>query len=154
MELIITSDMTKGWEDPSLLPESVKRYMPTEERRRDKHLRTIEDIESDTAIKEERDMHEKFMQWLNLNEIYYLQSRMDKKSTIRKGQPDFCITHQGYAVHIEFKYGDNIPSEAQITCIGDIMRGGTPVHVCFSVADAIAKTRRAVLDRPPLAIDK
>ena len=94
--------------------------------------------------KHEKQMHEDFIQWLNLNEIYYIHSRMDKKSTIAKGAPDFTIIHQGIGFFIEFKTPQNTLSEEQKAHAKKIMASGTDYFICYAAQEAIEVTRKQI----------
>jgi hypothetical protein len=91
--------------------------------------------------KNEKAMHDLFSQWLRLNGIPYIHARMDKKSTIQKGWPDFTMLYQGRALCVEFKAMGGAPSEEQESVIQSLTKTGTTVLVCWLVSAAILETR-------------
>ena len=118
------------------LPESFRKRMAPETR---KALRCPTQPEADAKQERvaERKMHEQFEQWLRLNEILYVHSRMDRKSTIREGWPDFSVFRNAVSCFIEFKVPGKVPEPEQRECINELSNNGFPVIVAYSVADAI-----------------
>lgn len=118
------------------LPENFRRRLAPETR---KALQCPTQPEADAKQERvaERKMHEQFEQWLRLNEIPYIHSRMDRKSTIREGWPDFSLFRHGVSCFIEFKVPGKLPEPKQKECINELMHNGFPVLVAYSVALAI-----------------
>ena len=119
------------------LPENIRRRMTAETR---KELDQPTQHEADTAgaRKSERLLHHTFEAWLRLNEIPYIHSRMDRKSTIREGWPDFTVFRHGVVCFIEFKIAGNGLSEHQEGVIKELQRATFLPLVTGSVSDAIA----------------
>jgi hypothetical protein len=108
--------------------------------------------ETTDDIKAERDLHDKFEAWLRVHQngpIPFVHSRMDRKSTIREGWPDFTVMFNGAAAcrgpeqspHscccIEFKMLGKSLSTEQEKCCDELALAGIPVRTCFSVVEAI-----------------
>jgi hypothetical protein len=123
------------------IPEHILKLMPQEDRPLGPAGFTRKEIMELTCKKREKSMHDVFSQWLDLNGIPYIHSRMDKRSTIQIGWPDFTIVFKGKALCIEFKMDGNNLSTEQEDTINNLIYTGTPVEVCWMAGDAIEKTR-------------
>jgi hypothetical protein len=92
----------------------------------------------------EREMHDEFQRWLAVHEkgpIPFVHSRMDRKSTIRSGFPDFGIFFGGKCCFVEFKMPDNGLSSDQCEVIAEMINANVPVTTSYSVTAAIEFTR-------------
>lgn len=90
------------------------------------------------AAGKEKELQDAIVQYCELNGLYVLRPRMDKKATIRKGHPDLSIWGRDCrSVLIECKAGYNKPDEDQWKCIGELRAAGAAVLVCWSLQDAI-----------------
>lgn len=107
------------------------------------------------ARQEEKRMHEKFEEWLKLHqdELYWDHSRMDQKTTNRKGHPDFVIQSGGRTLNIEFKVPGNVLSEDQEAVHEWLFKVGSIPRVCFDVATAIEVTRMTLLRKIDSELD-
>jgi len=85
----------------------------------------------------EKEMHRLFGQWLNMQGFPYLESRMDKASTIAIGFPDFAIFFKTKTVFIEMKSGANKPTEEQTRWMNRLGSEGFHSFAAYSVQDAI-----------------
>jgi hypothetical protein len=72
------------------LPDAIVRAMSKPDRKA-LGLSTLEETLCAQQIRQEREMHNLFANWLRLNGVPFIHARMDKKSTIRKGWPDFTL---------------------------------------------------------------
>ena len=54
-------------------------------------------------VKGERDLHKAIEGLLRVHEIETIRSRMDKRSTINVGAPDFMFAYHGKAIAFEIK---------------------------------------------------
>ena len=119
------------------IPPHIARLMAKEDRQ-DIGALTTEEIQQHHEERSEKKMHMLFSDWLRLHEIPALHCRMDRKSTIQNGWPDFTILiGGGRCVCIEMKVNGNQLSEDQKTVIAMLEKNGTPVSVCRSVEEAI-----------------
>lgn len=74
---------------------------------------TSDEAQAKLDIKAEKELHELFMGWCRRNFVYFVHSRMDKKTTQKKGVPDFILLANGRSCAIEFKVHGNRLSDAQ-----------------------------------------
>lgn len=99
--------------------------------------------------KDERELHDQFIAWLRVHDkgpIPFIHSRMDRKSTIRSGWPDFSVfyafNHKPHcSCFVEFKMPGGAISDDQNECFNELMKAGLPVRVCYSLLEAIEFTR-------------
>ena len=94
--------------------------------------------------KTEKQIHHTFEAWLRLNEIPFIHSRMDKKSTIRVGWPDFSIFYEGKTVFVEFKQAGGVLSPEQITVSSELISDGFQVSFKTEPGEAILWTKEAL----------
>ena len=119
---------------PQIFPNTFRRYLPAD------HPQSMAASDKAMARHEvglERELHETFINWCNLNGIPFIHSRMDRKSTIAEGWPDFTLVFQGKAACIEFKVQGNKLSAAQADCVASLKLCGVPVLVTTKVTEAI-----------------
>ena len=92
--------------------------------------------------KRELAMHNEFSGWLNMRKgiFSYCHADPSRKSTIRKGWPDYTILRKGRALCIELKVPINDLSNDQKDVFGELIATENDVFVCFSVGDAIRFT--------------
>lgn len=102
---------------------------------------TIDEATARASVKLEREMHDQFAAWLRINGIHFIHTRMDKKSTMQKGWPDFTLIKAGRAICVEFKLRACTVSEEQSKVIRELLDDGTPATVSLSVQHAIEFTR-------------
>lgn len=122
------------------LPDAIVRAMSKPDRKA-LGLRTSEEALCAQQIHQERELHNLFANWLRLNGVPFIHARMDKKSTIRKGWPDFTLLWQGRAVCFEFKLPGQPLDADQIEVRRELTLNGTPVQTVHSVAEAIRAAR-------------
>lgn len=106
---------------------------------------TVEEASEKLSRKLERDMHDQFSAWCKLNGILVVHARTDRKSTIRKGWPDFTLLYQGSVICIEFKLPGEKLTEEQVECAKEIAANETWVEVCYSFEEAVWTTRAHLL---------
>jgi hypothetical protein len=125
---------------PVTLPDSMLRAMSKPDRKA-LGLITSEEALCAQQIRQERDMHNLFTNWLRLTGVPFIHARMDKKSTIRKGWPDFTLLWQGRALCLEFKLPGQPLDPDQVEVHAALALNGTPVQTVYSVAEAIVAAR-------------
>lgn len=133
--------------DPNNIPERMRKCMAPETRKAiGPAAMTMDDAEQKRATRVEKAMHDRFIQWLNLNGIPFVHSRMDKPSTIKMGFPDFTLLMNGRGVCVEFKAPGGKLKEEQADCLAKLHLAGVPVRVFEDVGAAIhfAKENLAV----------
>jgi VRR-NUC domain len=93
----------------------------------------------------EREEQNLFAAWLGLREadgvLCYDWSRTDRRTTNRKGMPDFRIYAQGRALLAEMKVGKGQLSADQSAMIEKFDRSGMRVELWHSAAQGIERTR-------------
>ena len=86
----------------------------------------------------EGEMHQKFGQWLNLNEVRYIHTPFGKKSQLPEGWPDFTVFLAGARVmFVELKGPVGTLTWEQPKQIAAIGKMGYEVLVTKSLAAAI-----------------
>lgn len=101
---------------PAVLSEGFLKAMPEEERRRlgaagllqeDKERMALEKERKrvDVPTRDEKALQRDLINWLHLHGHYFVRARMDKKTTVAKGTPDFivCVKPAGFFLGIETK---------------------------------------------------
>lgn len=122
------------------LPENIRKCLPVALRPLPTPAtRPVEDGACDR--KAEKLIHHLFEAWLRLNGLAYVHSRMDKKSTIREGWPDFSVFGPGGKVaFVEIKLKGKELSVSQMEVMLELLRLGQPYQVCYTDAEAIVWT--------------
>jgi hypothetical protein len=86
------------------LPDHFLSKLPPEERKKlGRAGMTSEEAQARYEAKTERELQKQIWQFLRRNQIYFVQPRIDKKTTTRKGTPDFIAACEGAFVAIETK---------------------------------------------------
>jgi hypothetical protein len=107
--------------------------------------KTMAEIEIETEVKCERDLHDKYISFLRRNELPYIHANPVKESTIQLGCPDFCVT-PGIKYGCRYLYGEfKMPgkrlSAAQVEYHAFLKERGCPVRVWYSYEQAVRETR-------------
>ena len=120
------------------IPNHILKLMPKQER--PAGVAGMTAAECDDKFKErlEKRLHEVFEGWCKVTQLPYVHSRMDRKSTIAQGWPDFTVLHGREVVCVEFKALDGKLRPEQIEVIAGLQNQGVPVLVSNDVAEAIA----------------
>lgn len=85
----------------------------------------------------ERQIHDAFIAWLKKREIPFITHRMDRKSGIATGWPDFTVLWMSRVMCIEIKTAKGRLSNDQERVIAFIRRSGNRVEVCRSCEECI-----------------
>lgn len=92
-----------------------------------------------TDAKAERELHDQIEQWLRMKGVRCIvHSRMDKKTTQKKGVPDFLFVMKGNAFAIEVKVGNNQLTKEQEAWLVDAAVDGWICRVVRSLDQLIA----------------
>ncbi len=130
--------------DRDSLPDRVKVRMQPEERK-DLGLEVMSEQHARLVRRLEKDEQNTLLSWLSLREddgiLVYDSSRTDRKTTNRKGMPDFRLYAKGGALLGEMKVGAGKLSPDQVEMIEKFSRSGTPVHVWRSAMQGIEEIR-------------
>ena len=128
---------------PSIPPENILKCMtPSDRAVLGKGGRTAGEAAAAGAAKLERHRHDVFSQWLNLRSIPFVHARMDRRSTIETGWPDFTLLDPKYpAFCIEFKTESGALSLDQGRVIARLEDAGIFVAVLTEAGEAIRLTQ-------------
>lgn len=151
----------------AVLNDNFLRRIPAEDRAKlgaNAHrnaFRTADEITAANEVKIERTLHEQVMAFCAREGLRYVNARMDKRSTIRKGWPDFTVFRQFGILHdggdgpqrrvltlaalLELKAKSGRLSEAQKAVIEELAGAGITVHVCRSYQAALTALRLELL---------
>jgi hypothetical protein len=124
--------------DTAVIPPHLAKLMSPADR---KSIGAGAELPSESAAKserrEERKLHAQFSQWCLRLEIEVIHGRMDKKSALPVGWPDFtCMKGTKFCL-VEFKAPGGKLSEVQTQVITRLQNKSIPVLVAYSVKDAI-----------------
>lgn len=105
---------------PVVLPENILNKMSPDDRKKlGKAGATKAECDAKQLAKSEKEVHKQISQWLTLHDIYFCHSRMDRKTTNQRGQPDYMFAWKfdraalARPVAIEVKVGSNKLSDEQ-----------------------------------------
>jgi hypothetical protein len=123
---------------PSVLPESFLLAMDPEDRKRLGRMGMTRD-EAQQRFKsgQENKLHALIQNYLSMKGIYFRHDRMDKRTTCRKGTPDFACCYNGYAIFLECKADGETLTEEQVREANRIRANGGKFCVVYSLSDAI-----------------
>lgn len=131
------------------IPDHILRLMPEHERKLlGKAGRTADEAQAIFTERTEKEMHITFESWLNLHNLPFIHSRMDRATTTNLGVPDFAVFYQERALLIEFKMPSSMLSEDQKTYHAKLDKVGASPVVCFSAEQAIKLAREFVSAKP------
>jgi hypothetical protein len=123
--------------DSKNLPENIRKCMAKDVRKELKAY-TNEEITENQARGEELEMHRQFQNWCQRRDVIFVHSRTDKKSTIKKGHPDFTLLWSGRGCCIEFKGKYGKLTDEQIRQVLRHNKAQVPICIATSLEDAIA----------------
>jgi len=123
--------------DPSILHnENVARLLSPEERRRSKVMTSKEAADKQEA-KSERELHDQLIAYLHHRGVQeIIHSRMDKRTTNRRGLADICFAFHGVPVAFEAKTKEGRVSIEQQQCGVRMLKDGWRWAIVRSLAEA------------------
>jgi VRR-NUC domain len=138
--------------DPASLPDAFKKLMSTTDRQavaaaagHPKAAFTSEEATRKYLVRLERQEQNTLVSWLSLQEeagkLTFDWSRTDRRTTNRKGMPDFRIYRDGQALLGEMKMEGAKLSPDQEQMREKFLRSGTEVELWSSAEAAIRATR-------------
>jgi DNA anti-recombination protein RmuC len=100
---------------------------------------TQAEVEEANQALAEKKLHELIESLLRQRNYHYLHARMDRKTTLRKGAPDFIIILPGErCLMVEVKVDGNTLSEDQIRYAAEYhLQTGGIVHLVRSLGDLL-----------------
>lgn len=117
------------------IPEHILKRMNKEDRPDGIPGMTHEEIKDRNKKKNEREIQGQISNYLRLRGIVFCNPRMDKKSSIHEGWPDYTFAYHGHAVGIEVKSEAGIPARAQILTHEQMRKNGWKVFIVKSVEE-------------------
>lgn len=104
-------------------------------------------------VSAEGKIQDAFAKWLTDQNIYFIRPRMDARSTIRKGAPDFHIIHCNRALLIECKTEKTKRTKEQIEVAESLVKhGGTVIYICRSIEECVNFAREWLGTLPPMNV--
>lgn len=125
-----------------LLPQKFLKAMRPEDRNpMGKAGVTTPEAKAKFDARTEKEVHKQICQWLDLHEIYYVHHRMDRKSGIASGAPDFHLQRANlvrpFCVGIEVKVNGNTLSEEQERVRQKMMDSDWEYYIVSSLQEVI-----------------
>lgn len=114
------------------IPDHVIKMMSKSDRKELK-LITSDEAQAAYVAKSEKDLQTQISQFLRVNGIWFYNARMDKKTTARKGCPDYLLAWGYQPVAIEVKFGKGKLSEDQVKTHNEMLKNGWRVHTVNSL---------------------
>lgn len=137
--------------NPKHLPDAMLRRMTTTTR---KQLGTVTSDEAQAKLdaKSERELHRQSEALFRQRDLFLVTSRMDRRTTQRKGMPDYFVVFPGFTVlALELKHGKGVLSDAQRAVFSEYEKSSKmPVEIANNLSevkcildayDEIAKNR-------------
>jgi VRR-NUC domain-containing protein len=122
--------------NPAGLPDAIISKMSERDRKALK-LKTTEERFEEANASAELAHQEKICEYLDLKGIPYWHSATHRKTTTKKGTPDFCIVYSGHALIIECKGPRGCLSESQEKFIAQLENARTQTHITRSSAESL-----------------
>lgn len=92
-------------------------------------------------MKSEKELHQAFEAYLRKEGLSFITHRMDRKSGIQAGFPDYCVISCGRCCLIEMKMPRGTLSPIQEKVITKLQKGGTPTVIARSIEGAVNAVR-------------
>lgn len=128
--------------DPTQLNDRIRsRMTPADRKKLGKRGETFAEADRRRVSRNERDIHYKFIGFLRRYEIPYIHSNPIRKSSIKKGKPDFFvgpIDDRGFS--IEFKVPPNDLTNAQKDEIAFLLQKRNTVLIAEETSEGAAYT--------------
>ena len=128
--------------NPRLLPPNIIALIGAPDREQ-LGLITPEVAAKKWAAGEERKLQDLVRNYVSLNRIAGFGSRMDKRTTRKKGEPDFLLCVNGRFIACECKAGQEMPTEEQQAELNLVSDNGGVVCIARSLDDLRAVVRLA-----------
>jgi hypothetical protein len=102
--------------------------------------KTLCEVVAEAEVKWEKELHNRYISFLKRNEIGYIHADTHKRSTIKKGAPDFTVTKGLRYFYAEFKRPDGRLSDAQKEYFAFLERIECPLFIWYDYETAIKTT--------------
>ena len=128
--------------DPSQLNDRIRsRMIPADRKKLGRVGMTAAEAQARYVTRTERDIHYKFISYLNRHRLKYQHSNPTRKSSIRSGTPDFLVgPRNNYGFFIEFKVPPNGLTPVQEKEIAELRAEGNFVLVAEETEPGAAYT--------------
>lgn len=120
----------------------LERMDPQDRKALGKRGLTAAEAEQIRDTRDERELQGQFAGWLKRNAVHYIHANPTRKSTIRKGAPDFYCMREGRVMCIEFKLGRNELTDEQKLVLHELALLGIPAFVCYDYPGATDLVRK------------
>jgi len=128
----------------NVIPENILSKMnPADRAQLSKEVRlTAAERQTAGEHRLEMEMHNGFAGWLTLRKQFFsfVHANPSRKSTIKKGWPDFTVLYQGRGLLIEFKVPPNSLTKEQKDVFHELSVAGNQIYICTTLGDAIHLT--------------
>ena len=120
------------------IPNHILKLMPQENRKPlGKAGMTSKEIDIVQALRSEKELQRKIADYLRIREIAFCNPRMDKRSTMTLGWPDFTFAIKGMPIAFECKKSNGKTSQDQIKCHQNMTKNGWIVYLVRSFEQAV-----------------
>jgi hypothetical protein len=124
------------------IPENYLRLMSPEDREPlGKAGMTLPEIEEKNDVASEKKLQDLIENYLTLRDIFVGRQRMDKKSNMALGWPDFVFAYKGKPIALEVKVGSNKQTPEQLHAERLMIQNGWAYYVVRSLPEV-----KAILD--------
>ena len=139
--------------DIKSVPDSFRKKLPAKERKAlGKHGMTAAEARERYRSGQEKILQGDIAAWLDIEGIWYTRSRMDRKTTLRKGTPDFICCVNGLFLAIEAKCEGGEVKEEQAEAISRIWGSSGYLHamVAYTLKQVIFRVKELRAISTPL----
>ncbi len=119
----------------TVLPDNILRLMNKKDRPKGAAGKTREELNEEAKNKNEKEIQLQIREYLRQKDIIFIQSRMDKRPTIKGGIPDFCFAWKGEPIALEVKREKGKCSEEQTKVQAQMISNGWNVFVVYSLEE-------------------
>lgn len=112
-------------------------------------LHAVQGVHDGESSMRERQIHDAFEVWLRERKIPFVHHRMDRRSGIAKGWPDYSVFWMGRAVMIEVKTIKGRLSPDQLKVIEFIRRSGNTVEIARNVPECVEAVQNILCEGKP-----
>ena len=136
-----------------ILPDNILRRMRPKDRPQGNAGRTADECRERWRSGEEKKLQAVIANFLTLKGIYFEWDRMDKRTSGKKGRPDFRLCYRGRFIAVECKASGGILSREQAITMSEIRNNGGVAVVAYGLPDVLLalndKLRDGATERRP-----
>lgn len=122
--------------NPTILPENILSKMAPKDRASlGKSGITAAEAQAKFQAGEEKKLQGLIANYLGLHQIYFEVDRMDRRTSGKRGRPDFRLCYRGRFIGIECKAANGKLSPEQQKTLDEIKASGGLAIVAYSLAD-------------------